>query len=94
MFQALSKPYALLKACLGFQKGMLWLNIAPPKPLRATALLSPVSAAVFMQGKVERAQLTSVQSPWSKSQFVSNSAPTSHLTAAGSPATLYFSPYD
>lgn len=52
MSQALSKPHALLKARQGFQKGMLGLNIAPPKHLRATALpLSHASCTVFMQVK-------------------------------------------
>lgn len=47
-----------------------------------------MSAAVLMHGKVKVAQLTSVQSPWNKSQFVSDTVLMSHLTAADSPTFL------
>lgn len=88
-FQALSKPYVLLKACLGFQNGMLGPNIAPPKHLRATAPLPHASCSVhaserFEHGEVEVVQLTSVQSPVCVKHHMNES----HLTAADSPAFL------
>lgn len=88
MFQALSKSYALLEACLGFQKGMLGLNIALPKHWRAAALpLSHVSCSVHArEGGGNTADLCS-ESMKQESVCVKHCTE-SHLPAADSPAFL------
>lgn len=88
-FRALSKPYVLLKACLGFQKGMLGLSIAPPKHLRSTALPLPrVSCSAHAwEGGGSTADLCS-ESVEQESVCVKHCSDESHLTAAGSPTSL------
>lgn len=88
-FQALSKPLVLQKACLGFQKGMLRLSIAPPKHLRSTALpLSRGSCSVHArEGGGSTADLCS-ESVEQESVRVTHCSDKSHLTAADSPTFL------
>lgn len=74
-FQALRHKQTLcpVESMPGFPKGNAGTKHCTSEPFP-----SPMSAAVLMHGKVEVAQLTSVQSPWNKSHLGSNSALSTH----------------